>query len=47
MMERNVKKPIKKKKMKYIKDLCTFEKINVSDFKQESISSGSSKEGEI
>ena len=47
MVEKTLKKTLKKKKMKHIGKLHTFKKMNVHHSKQKSISSNSSRDGEI
>ena len=47
MLEKKIKIVLRKKKKKRTDKLRAFDKISVSDFKQESLDTSSSKEGEI
>ena len=47
MVQKQVKKALKKKKKKRTEELRALEEMNVSNSVQESITSSSSKEGEI
>ena len=46
MVQKQVKKAMKKKEKKHTEELFAFEKMNVSNSDQESFNSSSSKEGE-
>ena len=47
MVQKQVKKTMKKEKKKHSEELCAFEKMSVSNSDQKSMNSNSSEEGEI